>query len=107
MRALGATKWQIFWKLRVPNALPLIFTGLDTASVLCVLGAITGEFVGSKAGLGNIILHYQFMLDLPAFFGVIITLGLIGLMFHGIIRFLERRIVFWVRVEDMGSAISA
>ena len=106
MRALGASKWQTFWKLRVPNALPLIFTGLDTASVLCVLGAITGEFVGSRAGLGNIILHYQFMLDIPSFFSVVIILGVMGLIFHGIIRFLQRKLVFWVEVDEMDPAMS-
>ena len=103
MRSLGASRWQIFWKLRAPSALPFIFTGLDTASVLCVLGAITGEFVGAKAGLGSLILHYQFLLEIAAFFGVVVILGLIGLIFHSIIRFLEKRIVFWVNVEHSDS----
>jgi len=100
MYSLGASQWQIFWKLKVPNALPLIFTGLDTASVLCVLGAITGEFVGSHAGLGNLILHYQYLLDIPSFFGVVVTLGVFGLLFHIIIRYIERRVVFWVRIGE-------
>ena len=100
MRSLGASQWQTFWKLRLPNALPLIFTGLDTASVLCVLGAITGEFVGSRAGLGNLILHYQYMLEIPSFFAVVVILGGLGLIFHGIIRFIERRVVFWVHIEN-------
>jgi len=100
MRSLGAGQWQTFWKLRLPNALPLIFTGLDTASVLCVLGAITGEFVGSRAGLGNLILHYQYMLEIPSFFAVVVILGGLGLIFHGIIRFIERRVVFWVHIEN-------
>ncbi len=103
MRSLGANKWQIFWKLRVPSALPLIFTGLDTASVLCVLGAITGEFVGSRAGLGSLILHYQFMLEIPSFFGVVIILAAIGLIFHGIIRLLQKKIVFWVNLDHIDS----
>ena len=96
LRSLGAGKWQTFWKLRAPNALPFIFTGFETASVLCVLGAITAEFVGSKSGLGSLILQYQFIMETPSFFAVVVILGVLGLSFNGIIGFLKKKIVFWL-----------
>src|SRR3712207_8155885 len=44
MRALGATETQIFWKLRLPGALPFIIAGIDIAIVFSLIGAIVGEF---------------------------------------------------------------
>ncbi len=54
MRSLGAGRWETFRTVRLPNALPFIFAGLNVAIVLAILGSIVGEFVGSKAGLGNL-----------------------------------------------------
>ena len=55
-RALRASSWTSFWKLRVPAALPNFVDGLKVAVPLAVIGAVVGEFVGSNAGLGNLIL---------------------------------------------------
>ena len=57
MVAFTATRWQTFRMVRFPQALPYIFVGLDVAAVLSVIGAIVGEFVGSEAGLGYLILQ--------------------------------------------------
>ncbi len=50
MVAFTASRWQIFRMVRLPQALPYIFVGLDVAIVLSVIGAIVGEFVGAQAG---------------------------------------------------------
>jgi NitT/TauT family transport system permease protein len=55
MRSLNATRWQTFRLVKLPNALPFVFAGLDIAIVFSVLGAIVGEFVGAQRGLGNLI----------------------------------------------------
>lgn len=55
-RALRATPWVTFWKLRVPSALPSFVDGCKVAMPLAVIGAVVGEFVGSNEGLGNLIL---------------------------------------------------
>ena len=55
LRSLGATRWQIFMKLRVFSALPLIFAGLRIAAVLATVGAIVGEFVAGNRGLGALL----------------------------------------------------
>ena len=54
-RLLGASRWQIFVKLRLPGALPQLFTGLKLAAVASVIGAVVGEWIGGSAGLGYII----------------------------------------------------
>lgn len=52
LRTMGATARQIFWKLRLPSALPAFFTGLRISVTYAVIGAVYGEYVGSFDGLG-------------------------------------------------------
>lgn len=52
MRSLAASPLQIFVMLRLPNALPYIFAGLEIAMIFALIGAIVGQFVGAQAGLG-------------------------------------------------------
>ncbi|HUG88619.1 MAG TPA: ABC transporter permease, partial [Actinomycetota bacterium] len=54
-RAIRASRVQMFFKLKLPGGLPFIFAGLKTASVLAVVGAIVGEFLGGGAGFGSLI----------------------------------------------------
>jgi NitT/TauT family transport system permease protein len=91
-----ANRWQIFWKVRVPQALPYILVGLDVGIVLAVIGAIVGEFVGARAGLGYLILQRDFSMDMAGVFAILILLALMGVGLHLLIRMLQRRIVFWM-----------
>ena len=93
-----ATRWQVFRKVRLLQALPYIFVGLDIAIVLSVIGAIVGEFVGAKAGLGYLILQKNFNFDMAGTFAILIVLSLIGVGLHAVIVFAQRRVVFWVDI---------
>jgi NitT/TauT family transport system permease protein len=95
MRALDATSWETFRLVRLPNALPFVFAGLNVAVVLAILGAIVGEFVGSKAGLGNLILESNFQFNVAQVFAVLVLLGLFGVMLSAIVRMVQRRLLFW------------
>ena len=97
MRSLAASRLQIFWMLLLPNALPYIFAGLNTAIVLAVIAAIVGEFVGARAGIGYLILQANFALDLAAVFALLTLLGIIGVTLSLCIRAIEKRVCFWNR----------
>lgn len=96
MVAFTGTRWQIFWKARVPQALPYIFVGLDVAIVLSVIGAIVGEFVGAQAGLGYLILQRNFHMDMAGVFAILILLSLLGIGLHLIVDVIRRRVIFWM-----------
>ena len=96
MTAFSATRGQIFWKMQLPNALPYVFAGLEIGIVMSVIGAIVGEFVGSQSGLGFMILQRQFSMDIAGVFSILIILSVFGIVLNQIIRFLQRRIVFWI-----------
>jgi NitT/TauT family transport system permease protein len=105
MRAFGATSWQTLIRLRIPSALVLIFAGLEIATVLAVIGAIVGEFVGAQAGLGYLIVALNFNLDIAGVFALLIVLSAIGLGMHGAMRYLGRRSIFWIRRTDGPSLV--
>ncbi len=95
LRAFTANGWQIFWKVRVPAALPFVLVGVDVALMLAVIGAIVGEFVGAKAGLGYLILQRDFSMDMAGVFAILTVLSLLGVGLHLLVRTLRRRLVFW------------
>lgn len=94
--AFTASRWQIFWKARLPQALPYIFVGLDVAIVLSVIGAIVGEFVGAQAGLGYLILQRNFNMDMAGVFAILIVLSVMGIGLHMLVNAIQRRVVFWM-----------
>jgi NitT/TauT family transport system permease protein len=106
LRSLSATRWQIFWKVKFPSALPFIFAGLDIAAVFAVVGAIVGEFVGAQLGLGVQILSMNAQMDTAGSFSVCIVLAVMGLALNGAIRALQRRVLFWSPSETSQRAIN-
>ncbi|MCB0170054.1 MAG: ABC transporter permease [Anaerolineae bacterium] len=99
LTAFTASKWQIFRMVKVPTALPFIFAGLDVAGILSVIGAIVGEFVGARAGLGYMILYRNFQLDTPGVFAILIVLSLLGIGVHVVINAIQSKVVFWTKPE--------
>lgn len=99
---LGATKWQVFTKIRIPNALPHLFAGIKTSAVMCVSGAIVGEFVASKNGLGRLLRSAQANIDMATMFACLILLAVIGLLFFRMIHVAERLCMPWARRSGEG-----
>lgn len=95
LRSLGASRVQIFRKVQAPGALPFVFAGLDIGIVFAVIGAVVGEFVGAQAGLGYLLLQSIYDFDTAGLFGALVTLSLMGLIGHFIVRALQRRFAFW------------
>lgn len=97
--SLRASRWQTFRMVQLPNALPYIFAGFDVGVVYAMLGALVGEFVGGRYGLGYVILQANFNLDVAGVFAVFVLLSAIGTVLHLIVRTCQRRYAFWVDTE--------
>lgn len=94
-RSMGATPLQTFRYIRIPSALPYIFSGLRTSIVFASTGAIVGEFVGSNKGLGYLLLRGTSYLDTSLIFAVLIVLALMGLVFSYVVQFSEQLVMPW------------
>jgi len=64
-----------------------------------VLGAIVVEFVGSKAGLGYLIIQMNYTMDVAGMFAVLVILGVMGVALNVLITVLRKRIIFWQRTD--------
>jgi NitT/TauT family transport system permease protein len=96
MRVYRSSRWQILRFVKLPGALPHIMSGLEVAAVLAVMGAIIGEFVGAKEGLGRLIIYAGEQLDLNLVFAAIIMLILMGGALQGLVSLARRKVLFWV-----------
>jgi NitT/TauT family transport system permease protein len=94
-RSTGASEWRMFRKIRLPQALPQIFTGLKVGAALAATAAVVAEFVASDRGLGYLLLEYNGQLETPMVFAVIIVLSLIGLAVYYTVELLERVMIPW------------
>lgn len=97
MQSLAASRWKTFSKVKLPDALPVIFAGGKTAIVLAVVGAVVGEFVGADKGLGHLIKTTEYQLDVPLTFAAIVLLSTAGILLFYALEFLERRLLFWTK----------
>ena len=88
-RTFMGSRWQIFWKIRMPNALPYIFGGMKISITLAIIGVIVSEFVASQEGLGYLIKLAGGLLDTPLMLAAITALSISGLALYGIISSAE------------------
>lgn len=91
LRSLGASPWQIFVKLRVFSALPMVFAGLRIAAVLATLGAIVAEFVAGNKGLGALLVVSMGTFSTPLMYATMIVLTILAFSVYAGAQWLERR----------------
>jgi NitT/TauT family transport system permease protein len=93
MRSYAASNWQVLWKLRVPAALPYIFTALKISATVSVIGAIVGELPSGIAdGLGRALLtfSYYYISGPEKLYAAILVSALLGIVFFLIVAGLEK-----------------
>jgi NitT/TauT family transport system permease protein len=94
-RAAGASKLQLFWLVRLPNALPAIFGGMKVSITLAVVGALVGEFVAAEHGVGRLILSASGNMDTELLFAGIFALVVIGVVLFLVMEGLEKLALPW------------
>jgi NitT/TauT family transport system permease protein len=94
-RSLRASRWQLFWKIQLPAALPFIFSGAKVAVTLAVIGAVIGEFVGSNNGLGNLLLSANSQLNGPLAWAALVWLSVLGILLFMAVALAQRLLMPW------------
>ena len=94
-RSLKASKLQELYRIRLPYAVPFIFSGLKVAIALAVVGAVVGEFVNADKGLGYMIITATAFFKTPVAFGSLILLSVMGVVLFQIVVIIERVFFPW------------
>ncbi|QKD04197.1 ABC transporter permease [Mesorhizobium loti] len=92
-RVLSATRWEIFWGLRLPRALPMLFSSLRIASATAVIGAIVGEWIGSDNGLGALIIQASFNYQSDRLYAAIVLSSCLSIVLFCAVVLVERRVI--------------
>lgn len=104
MRSFGASTGETFRKLRWPAALPSFFTGLRISVVYAVIGAIFGEYVGARSGLGIWMQLSQNSFRTDLVFAAILLTAIVSLALYGLVRLVERAVIPWAPAIRAGAA---
>jgi NitT/TauT family transport system permease protein len=101
-RAFMGSDWDIFWKIRMPNGLPYIFSGMKISITLAFIGVVVSEFVASQEGIGYLIKLAGGLLDTPLMMAAITVLSISGLVIYGLIVLAEHHLIYWQTSDDIG-----
>ena len=98
LRSMAASEAQVFRKLRVPNALPYVFTALRLAATLATIGAVVGEyFAAPRASLGQYIATYSAFLNFERSWAAIVFACAIGIGLYVAVTIVEWLVMPWAR----------
>jgi NitT/TauT family transport system permease protein len=95
MRVLSASKTEIFFKLRLRNSLPYLFSALKIAASTAVIGAIVGEWIGSTTGIGALIIQSTYNFDSAMLYATVLVGSAFSVLFFVSIVAVERLVVRW------------
>ena len=99
MRTLGANRWQIFVKIRVPSSMPLLFSGIRIAIAISVIGAVIGEWVGASEGLGYLMIRSKSQFLTERVFAAIAILSAMGVGLFVLVGLVERLAIPWWHIQ--------
>ena len=102
-RSLDSSSLKVFLKVRLPWAMPHIFSGLKVAITLAVIGAIVAEFIGADKGLGYLILTNSGALKTSVVFFVLLILSLLGIALFYAVEAIERAVCPWYMSDTINA----
>lgn len=95
MKVLSASKTEIFFKLRLLNSVPYLFSALKIAASTAVIGAIVGEWIGSTTGIGALIIQSTYNFDSAMLYATVIVGSAFSVTFFLTITLIERLVIRW------------
>jgi NitT/TauT family transport system permease protein len=94
-KALGATQRQIFFKVTLPSAVPVIFSGLRLGLIFALLGVVGAELIAAEHGLGQTLAYLQATFHMDGVMGILFLLAFLGLGVTTLMNRLERSLLAW------------
>ncbi len=101
MQSYAASDLKILFSLRIPNALPFLFSALRVASVLSMIGSIVADFFGAeRTTLGKYVTQEAAVLRFENTWAAILVASLVGILFYLLVIWAERLVTPWTAVSD-------
>ncbi len=100
LKSMGASRWQIFYIVRWPHALPSLFAGLKIAATYSVMGAVIGEWLGSSSGLGVYLTRSSHSFLTDRVFAVIFTISALSFLYFALITGLAKLAIPWTQIKN-------
>jgi NitT/TauT family transport system permease protein len=94
-RSLGAKPLQLFWKVTLPSAVPVIFSGLRLGLIYAMLGVVGAELLAAEHGLGQTLAQAQGQFNMDGVIALLLLLALMGLVVSAGMTRVERRLLKW------------
>jgi NitT/TauT family transport system permease protein len=94
-RSYGATTLQIFTKIRLPMAMPMVIVGLMIGAIFGLITAVGSEMAGGGFGLGSRLTTYSSVIRMPEFFACVLILSLLGILIYLFFVWLGKRLAGW------------
>ena len=101
LRSMGASKINIFWHIKLPNALPYFFSGLKVSASYAVVGAVISEWLGGFEGLGVYMTRVKKAYAFDKMFAVIIVIIVVSLLLMKFVNLLRRMVMPWEQSTDI------
>ena len=95
LKTYGANRWQQFYLLQIPTAMPYFFTSLKVTIPWAVVAAAVAEWFGSPGGLGNYSRVQMMSLDAAGLLAPLVIISITALIITGIIKLLQKKLVNW------------
>ncbi len=95
-RTMGASGASALWRIRLPAALPALASGVRVAAAVAPIGAVIGEWVGSSAGLGYLMLQANARMRIDLLFAALVVLGVFAVALYTIVDGGLRRALPWL-----------
>ena len=99
LQSMGAKKWQLYYYVKIPQALPAFFSGLKIAASYSIIGAVVAEWLGGDAGLGVYMIRVRRSYSFDKMFAVIILVSALSLVLIKLVGLLEKKAMPWRKQE--------
>lgn len=94
-RMFGLSDWGLLWRVKLPAALPEIFTGIRYAATISLIAVIVSEMLAGRDGIGFMIFKKAFALRTPEVFGLMFLVAINGVLLNGLVNLLRHRLTGW------------
>ena len=95
VRVMGANRFQALWIVSLPHTMAWVFAAMNTSISLALIGAVVGEFIGSTAGIGWMMVQATGTLETTRLFSTMIVLAVVGAALFALVSWTERRVLRW------------